>query len=332
MLGECHYAVETSDLLGREPRRVVVAGHEIVLFRDAGGQAHALDARCPHRFADLSGGETRGDCVACPYHGWEFDGGGACTRIPANPPDQRVPKRARVRSWPTVERYGLVWIYLGVREDRPPLPPFPEFGQPGWRAISGEFTWKAHYARVVENGLDFAHGPFVHATSFGRKDRPEVGPYEVEEIEGGGRAELDLPASRPRGLWGLFQRGERPPVHVTLEFWMPSVNRIDLRLGNGWRIVIFDCNVPVDESHTRTVWVSLRNFFPGPWADGNARQRVLEVFREDRPIVEAQAAGPPPPAAGQVSVRSDRLPLHYREMREAWLASGRVPPGRSPGK
>lgn len=326
LLGECWYAIELSGNLGKSPLGHVLGGWEIVLFRDADGQARAIDRRCPHRDADLARGEVVAGCVRCPYHGWTFDGEGRCRDIPAER-GATPPRNATVRAWPTEEHYGLIWVYAGTAAPPPPVPPFPEYGQAGWRAISGEYHWDANYARVVENGLDFAHGPFVHAQSFGRKDAPEVAPYEVHSVEGGARAEALVPASRPKGLWGFFLQGERPPVHVTLHFWMPSINRIDLSLPNGWRIIIFDCNVPIDANRTRTLWVSLRDFFPGAWADGNARSRVLEIFDEDRPVVESQPPGPPPGASEQCSHRSDRLPLRYRAMRERWLGEGRVLPG-----
>ena len=79
-------------------------------------------------------------------------------------------------NYPTAERYGWVWVFVGdlAEEERPPLPPLPEYGDPDWRALHGEFLWNAHYTRVVENGMDFAHAPFVHARSFGNPDKPVV--------------------------------------------------------------------------------------------------------------------------------------------------------------
>jgi phenylpropionate dioxygenase-like ring-hydroxylating dioxygenase large terminal subunit len=43
------------------------------VFRDA----------CPHRLAPLSEGRMEADgSLSCSYHGWRFDGSGACRRIP----------------------------------------------------------------------------------------------------------------------------------------------------------------------------------------------------------------------------------------------------------
>lgn len=43
-----------------------------------------VDAYCPHLGANLAaGGRVLGDCIECPFHGWQFQGSdGKCVRIP----------------------------------------------------------------------------------------------------------------------------------------------------------------------------------------------------------------------------------------------------------
>ena len=50
-----------------------------------------------------------------------------------------------------------------------PLPEFPEYTDPAWKALTDEWVWKAEAARVVENGIDLAHASFVHPV-FGMED------------------------------------------------------------------------------------------------------------------------------------------------------------------
>ena len=47
-------------------------------------QACIVDAYCPHLGANLGvGGRVHGNCIECPFHGWQFDGEtGQCTSIP----------------------------------------------------------------------------------------------------------------------------------------------------------------------------------------------------------------------------------------------------------
>ncbi|NIP67884.1 MAG: Rieske 2Fe-2S domain-containing protein, partial [Planctomycetales bacterium] len=92
-----------------QPSKARMLGHDFVVFRDSAGQAHCLSDTCVHRGAALSGGKRRGDCVQCPYHGWQFDAEGRCRSIPSLGPGHKVPPRARIDAYPTVERYGLVF-------------------------------------------------------------------------------------------------------------------------------------------------------------------------------------------------------------------------------
>ena len=83
----------------------------VVFFRDTQGNAQAIADRCPHRFAPLGMGILKGDAVRCPYHGLEFDGSGACVHNPHG--DGAIPKAAKVKAYPLVERYSLLWIWMG---------------------------------------------------------------------------------------------------------------------------------------------------------------------------------------------------------------------------
>jgi phenylpropionate dioxygenase-like ring-hydroxylating dioxygenase large terminal subunit len=103
--------------------------------------------------------------VTCPYHGWEFNGGGHCIHIPSLGEDQHPPARAKVDTYPTEERYGILFAFLGdlPEAERPPIYDITEFDHPDWRANRlVVFEVDYYYERSVENGLDPAHNEFVH--------------------------------------------------------------------------------------------------------------------------------------------------------------------------
>src|SRR5258705_10760166 len=102
--------VEPGQLLARR-----LLDQPIVLFRDAEGRPRALTDRCPHRFVPLSMGRLieGGNVIRCGYHGLRFDGDGRCV---LNPQGGSPPPRARVRSFPAVERYSALWIWMGDGE------------------------------------------------------------------------------------------------------------------------------------------------------------------------------------------------------------------------
>lgn len=323
MLKNFWYACEQSSLVTNRPRKVRLLGQDLALFRDPTGQLIALSDLCVHRGASLSAGELKGGCVVCPYHGWEYRHDGACTRIPAAAPQTPIPQRARVDAYPVVERYGWIWVFMGdlPEAERPPIPVFPEADQPGWRALHGEFTWNAHYARVVENGVDIAHTPFVHRNSFGNVDHPQIDDHEVVADAWSCSASTTLMPPKPKGLWALLRR-KRAPVRATVTVHMPNITRLELDLG-AWKTVVIDSNVPVDEHTTRTLYIQYRNFFTGRWADRDARRRMLKIFLEDQPTVESIRPELLPYDIGaELHLRSDAMGIAYRKLRNHYLDLG----------
>lgn len=134
----------------------------LALYRDANGQAHALADACPHKGVELHKGEVQGDRLVCPYHGWQFDPTGQCAHIPYLPPTQKLPC-AQARSYPTQERYGIVWVFPGdptlatLRQ----LPEIPEYDNPNAVVIPITGVFKAHFSICNENTMDVFHG-FLH--------------------------------------------------------------------------------------------------------------------------------------------------------------------------
>lgn len=136
----------------------------LVLYRDANGMPHALADRCPHRFAPLSMGTLcdGGASVQCPYHGLRFDGAGACVHNPHG--DGRIPQAAKVRSYPVVERWSAVWIWMGeAQRADPDLIPAFEFNDPEhWAVGTGSMVVDAPYELEIDNILDLSHIEFMH--------------------------------------------------------------------------------------------------------------------------------------------------------------------------
>src|SRR3954454_10520370 len=90
---------------------------ELVLWRDLDGAFHLQDAYCPHLGAHLAhGGTVEGNELQCPFHGWRYDGEGACTNIPYS---QRTNRKAELRSYPDVERNGFGPVWYHPFEEKP---------------------------------------------------------------------------------------------------------------------------------------------------------------------------------------------------------------------
>src|SRR5439155_14150388 len=82
----------------------------VVLYRTEDGSPVALEDRCCHRQLPLSMGKVEGNRLRCGYHGLKFNSSGLCIEIPGQ---VNVPPQARVRAFPTVERFNWLWIWMG---------------------------------------------------------------------------------------------------------------------------------------------------------------------------------------------------------------------------
>jgi phenylpropionate dioxygenase-like ring-hydroxylating dioxygenase large terminal subunit len=141
-------------------------GTDLVLFRGEDGQAHVLDAYCPHMGANLGcGGKVDGDHLRCPFHAWAFDGDGNCVEIPYA---KRIPQRAKLRSWRVDEKNGLIMVHYH-KQGKPPtfeLPDVPEYASEDWTDYyRREFTVRSRNQELAENCVDPAHFKYVHRTA-----------------------------------------------------------------------------------------------------------------------------------------------------------------------
>ncbi len=326
MLKNFWYAVEFGDKVGRRPAKVTCLGQDFVLYRTRRGEVVCLSDLCVHRGGALSMGTVKGDTVACPYHGWEYEPGGACVRIPANPPGRGIPGKARVDSYPTVERYGMVWAFLGdlPEEERPPIPHIPEHGDPAFHAVHVEMEFAANYERTLENVVDSAHIPFVHGTTFGDPDRPEIPDYTITLDDWSAVADIRLSSAPPRGLWGVLARHRSRPEQVTVTngWYLPNMVKIHIRLPFG-DMILYDFNIPISQDRTLVKILGFRNFLTGRWADGNARGRIERILLQDRPVVESQRPELLPfDLSDELHLRSDALQVAYRRRRAQLIERG----------
>src|SRR5258708_5676814 len=105
-----------------DPLRLMLLGEKLIAFRDSAGRIGIFDHRCPHRCASLFFGRNEEGGLRCAYHGWKFDTEGNCLDMPIVPGDHDLKNHVKARAYKTAERNGLVYVYMGEREEAPPLP------------------------------------------------------------------------------------------------------------------------------------------------------------------------------------------------------------------
>ena len=146
----------------RPVKAVRALGQDLVLFKDARGAWGLLDRACPHRGADLSFGRHEGDGLRCPFHGWKFDVSGACLETPAEPAGSKLCERVRQRSYPVLEKSGILFAWLGEEGKAPPFPGFDCFTAPASHTFAFKGLWNCNWLQAVEVGIDPAHPSFLH--------------------------------------------------------------------------------------------------------------------------------------------------------------------------
>ena len=321
MLNNFWYACEFSHAVTDQPKQIELWNQKIVLYRDATGKVVALKDQCPHRGAALSLGKVHNGCIQCPYHGWQFQTDGTCSKIPSNPPHAQIPKRARTNSYLTQERYGFIWLFWGnlPPEECPPLPTFSNFFESGFQATYCELTLKAHYSRVLENIVDPIHSVFVHGDTFGNGQDPYLWGRSKAVVEDwSARISRVITQPMPK-LLQLLLRKKMLESKVDKGFHLPNVSfiSIDYQL----QIPAYFAFIPVKENITLLKTIQFRNFLTYSWADswagGLLRKFVERTFREDLPIVESQPSrSVPNDLTEEINVAGDSMSVAYRKLRK----------------
>ncbi|MCA9771607.1 MAG: Rieske 2Fe-2S domain-containing protein, partial [Myxococcales bacterium] len=140
------------------------------------GEVRVLNAYCAHLGAHLAhGGRVMGETIRCPFHGWQYDGEGRCSSIPYC---DRLPPKARIRSWPVTEINGMIFVWHHA-QDKPPdweVPEIPELSREGWTTPRKcELTVDVHVQESAENNCDPVHFFFVHRSLSIPKTESKIG-------------------------------------------------------------------------------------------------------------------------------------------------------------
>ena len=210
------HELAVSGLLSR-----VVAEEPVVAFRQENGSIAALRDRCAHRFVPLSMGKVVGSTVECPYHGLRYDATGACVHSPVE--KTAIPKAARVGSYPVMERYGVLWLWLGEagRADPGLLADFAFLDDKRRATVSGAIHSKANYEFVIDNLADLTHVQFVHS-KFHKSEAFARLTHTLREDVDSVIKTLVLPQGRPSARFAPAVPDPEMLIDVTFEArWTP---------------------------------------------------------------------------------------------------------------
>jgi phthalate 4,5-dioxygenase oxygenase subunit len=159
------------------PRKIRLLGEDLVMFRAEDGRVGLLADRCPHRGAKLSLGRNEPDGLRCVYHGWLMDVAGR----PVETPNARGLVHADPCGYPTIERGGLIWAYLGPPSTVPPKPELPWEADDLDRLIL-RVVIRCNWLQCLEGTMDPAHSNYLHRDEYRtRATLSSVGEREIVE-------------------------------------------------------------------------------------------------------------------------------------------------------
>jgi phthalate 4,5-dioxygenase oxygenase subunit len=241
-----------------DPVRVLMLGEQLIAFRDSNAQIGLLANNCPHRGASLFFGRNEEAGLRCVYHGWKFDAEGNCLDMPNEPAESDFRTRVKAVAYPTQERGGIVWAYLGARKQPPPLPDLEGNMLPG--ATAWAYQQTANWFQILEGHIDTAHVSFLHYGGVKPEDVPpgsfseyqlreRSAHFEVIDTDGGAAYAANRPATDGQTYWRIAQW-----IFPSFSMAPPGV------LGLGKRNA---CEVPLDDHHTITYQMSVSRGRPG---------------------------------------------------------------------
>ncbi|HEY7274615.1 MAG TPA: Rieske 2Fe-2S domain-containing protein [Trebonia sp.] len=240
-------AMLSSELPGpdSDPVRVMLLGEKLIAFRDTDGKVGLFDHRCPHRGGELFYGRNEECGLRCVYHGWKFDVTGACVDMPNEPPTSDFKRKIRAVAYPTIERGGLVWAYMGPRETPPPLPDLAANMTEGAQLFA--FSAEANWLQILEGDLDTTHASFLHYGGLKAEDQPE-GTFSRYQLENRW-AELQVIDTEAGAAYAAKRPGSPGHTYWRIAQWcfpfyaFPPSGVLGLKNNNL-------CRVPMDDTHT----------------------------------------------------------------------------------
>ena len=295
----CASSDVTDKPLGRK-----ICNEMMVFYRGDEGKISALEDFCPHRGAPLSLGKVCNGKLVCGYHGLEMGCDGKTVAMPG----QRVRGFPAIKSFPTVERYGFIWVWPGdpAKADEALLPQFEFFDNPAWAYGGGVYHIHCDYRLMIDNLMDLTHETYVHATSIGQKEIDETPcvtqvdgdhvttsrfmhgiiapPFWQMALRGNG-----LPDDAPVDRWQICHF--TPPSHVMIEVGVALAGKGGYEAPQACKVssVVVDFITPETDTSMWYHWGMARQFQTQNDAlTASIREGQSKIFSEDLQMLELQ--------------------------------------------
>jgi len=329
------YCVLKSRELRQKPLSIKRFGLKILLFRQSNGNVTCFLDLCPHRGIPLSLGKLcTNDEFECSYHGFRFRSDGICTRMPCEGIEANVPKAMKVRTFPTTEAHGLIWVWWGAsvealgREDLPEVPWLPEIPKDNLVSVMSSYEWPISPLRAVESNFDVHHTASTHGKGLLRwlKRISYMEYINAQIIEDRINVVGKMTEQYENKMLSDKNKKNIEPIEFQIAFIFPCVSY--LKIGN-WEIVTLD--TPIDENNTWRCVLNFSNSSPIPIAKkllDSLSYRINYLTTQvwqDLAVVKNQAH-PTPGFYEDCLVRADVGVAKYNKLRRRLIREARKHP------
>lgn len=312
LLAKHWYPIALSEAISQAPAKARLLDEELVIYRVDGEIVVARDV-CPHRGVPLSMGAHDGQGLVCPYHGLRFGAKGHCNRIPASP-NQAIPAKLRLLTYPSVERYGLVWTCLAPEDASAPpnIPDLPHWDDTDFvQVVCPAFDIAGFAGRQLEGFIDVAHFAWIHTDTFADPENQTVPDYQTQETPQGFEAHYYSDMSNYAKGSGF----DDPEGFVWLRHFavhLPFTAVLSIHFPDGKLQHIMNAASPVSARQTRLFVPIVRNVNKQLPAQ-DIKDFNLRVFNEDRLMVEVQKPERLPlDLTLEAHIPADRSSIAYR--------------------
>jgi len=316
----------TRDFPLNQPTKIQLKGKAYTIWKTPDKYV-ALNDQCPHKGASMSNGYIHDGCIACPYHGYEFNTNGSLCSVPGiSPstysiglpqgvlPEMAVEKRPlfpesaihNLATYPIENRGG--WIWLNTIPDKDRLYDHriflePEASDPTMSPIFLEMEYQANSRVVTENSLDIMHIAFVH--TFGNRQDPN--PIEMTPPTIIGLFHVESTYLYKSGENSLVKRYfDIDKIKIENQFVLSHYAVARIKFRNYTNTVVTYAS-PVNATHTKLFVKVYRNFWLGYLGDCAFRKWMWSTMMEDKEVVEEID-----PAFDGFNMRYDKLQNTYR--------------------
>jgi phenylpropionate dioxygenase-like ring-hydroxylating dioxygenase large terminal subunit len=261
-------AIRSDELPGPDcpPLRVMLLGEPLIGFRTTSGAVGLMQNSCPHRGASMFFGRNEEEGLRCVYHGWKFDVAGNCVDMPSEPAESNFKTKVHARAYPTHERNGIIWAYMGPREVPPPMPDIEANMMAESHLQISVLHRPCNWMQGWEGEMDTVHAAFLHGGASNAEDY-DTGSFNYYQYLN--RACKFVTLETEYGT----ANGAYRPAEADTYYWrvtqilMPFYNMIPTgELGKGVRIGIY---VPTDDNNHLHWEIFIRNQDGSGFAPGN---------------------------------------------------------------